>query len=161
MQKLGSLNITSLLPKPDLGPSCQLSKSKKLPFSDNTKRALHVLDLIHCDLWGPGPVPSTDGYLYYVIFVDDHSRFTWFYPLTHKSDFAQTLENFLTFVQTQFSCKVKTFQSDGGTEFLNHQVQHTFLANGIHHQVSCPYTPQQNGRFERKHRHINGSCFII
>ncbi|RVW73295.1 Retrovirus-related Pol polyprotein from transposon RE1 [Vitis vinifera] len=26
--------------------------------------------------------------------------------------------------------------------------------SGIHHQLSCPYTPAQNGRAERKHRHV-------
>ena len=29
-----------------------------------------------------------------------------------------------------------------------------FRDNGIIHQTSCTYTPQQNGRVERKHRHI-------
>ncbi|KAI3500548.1 hypothetical protein L1887_36372 [Cichorium endivia] len=154
LHKFGSLSITSILPKPGVCTSCQLSKSMRLPFSDNFKRAKHVLDLIHCDLWGPAPIASTDGFLYYVIFVDDYSRFTWFYPLKRKSDFAQTLSTFLTFVQTQFGCKVKEFQSDGGTEFLNHRISQLFITNGTHHRVSCPYTPQQNGRAERKHRHI-------
>lgn len=26
--------------------------------------------------------------------------------------------------------------------------------HGIHHQLSCPHTPEQNGIAERKHRHI-------
>lgn len=77
---------------------------------------------MHCDLWGPAPVISHDGYRYYAIFVDDFSRFTWFYPLKAKSDYFVVLNSYLNFVQTQFSCKVKTFQSDGGTEFLNHRV---------------------------------------
>lgn len=89
LQKLGSLNITSLLPKPDLCPSCQLSKSKKSPFSDNTKRALHVLDLIHCDLWGPHSFHPPMGiytmsYLLMIIpglrgFIHSHEN-----PILHK-----------------------------------------------------------------------------
>ena len=61
---------------------------------------------------------------------------------------------FITFVENQFSSKIKVFQSDGGTEFLNHHVKALLTKHGIFHQVSCPYTPQQNGRAERKHRHI-------
>ncbi|GKD57141.1 retrovirus-related pol polyprotein from transposon TNT 1-94 [Tanacetum coccineum] len=110
-------------------------------------------DLIHCDLWGPAPV-SSDGYLYYVIFVDDYSRFTWFYPLKTKSEFYTVLSAFIKLIQTQLSRKIKVFQSDRGTEFVNHTVRKFFEDNGILHRLSCPYTPQQNGRAERKHRHL-------
>lgn len=154
LAKIGRLSVTSLLPKPNICSSCQLSKSKRLPFESNPKRSLHVLDLIHCDLWGPSPIVSTEGYRYYIIFVDDYSHFTWFYPLKTKSDVSLVLPAFLTFVQTQFSCKVKIFQSDGGTEFVNTRIRSLFMENGTHHHISCPYTPQQNGRAERKHRHI-------
>ncbi|KAI3694071.1 hypothetical protein L1987_77030 [Smallanthus sonchifolius] len=122
LNKLGRIFVTSILPKPGLCESCELSKAKHLPFIENPKRAKHVLDLIHCDLWGPAPVPSKDGYRYYVIFIDDYSRFTWFYPLKAKSEFFVILTSFLTFVQNQLSTNVKVFQSDGGTEFTNHQV---------------------------------------
>lgn len=62
LQELGSLSITSVLPKSVIRPSCQLSKSKLLLFDYNLKQSLHVLDLIHCNLWGPSPIESTDGY---------------------------------------------------------------------------------------------------
>ncbi|GJX90099.1 retrovirus-related pol polyprotein from transposon TNT 1-94 [Tanacetum coccineum] len=103
---------------------------------------------------GPAPVTFVDGYRYYALFVDDYSRFTWFYPLKTKSGFFEVLVNFLKFTQTQFTCKLKVFQSDGGAEFLNSRVRQLLLDNGTHHQMSCPYTPQQNGRVERKHRHL-------
>ncbi|KAM0002129.1 putative RNA-directed DNA polymerase [Helianthus debilis subsp. tardiflorus] len=154
LNKTGCLSLTSLLPKPDLCLPCQLAKSQRLSFVNNEKRASFPLDLIHCDLWGPAPIASTDGYRYYVVFIDDYSRFTWFYPLTTKTGFYAVLSAFIQLVQTQFSRKIKTFQSDGGGEFLNHTVRKIFEANGTFHRFSCPHTPQQNGRAERKHRHI-------
>lgn len=38
-----------------------------------------------------------------------------------------------------------------------------FLANGIGHQLLCPYPPQQNGRLERRHRTIfeNGLSMLF
>ncbi|KAI3514490.1 hypothetical protein L1887_12931 [Cichorium endivia] len=153
LQKLGVLHVTSVLPKPISCKPCQLSKTQRLPFDLNINRSSHPLDLIHCDLWGPAPIMS-DGYLYYVVFVDDYSRFSWFYPLKTKNGFYGVLQAFITLLQTQFSRKIKVFQSDGGTEFVNHTVRKIFEDNGTFHRLSCPYTPQQNGRAERKHRHI-------
>ncbi|KAJ9557137.1 hypothetical protein OSB04_011751 [Centaurea solstitialis] len=154
LNKQGLLSLTSVLPKPILCEPCQLSKSHRLPFQDNTKRSSDPSDLVHCDLWGPSPVISVDGYSYYVAFVDDYSRFTWLYPLKTKSGFYSVLTAFIKFVETQFSQKIKVFQSDGGTEFVNNHVRKIFEENGTLHRISCPYTPQQNGRVKRKHRHL-------
>lgn len=57
-------------------------------------------------------------------------------------------------VNTQFEATVKIVRSDNGTEFFNSQCNVLFASLGIIHQSGCPYTPQQNGVVERKHRHI-------
>lgn len=47
---------------------------------------------------------------------------------------------------------MKTIRSDNGTEFTC--LRNYFRDRGIIHETSCVGTPQQNGRVERKHRHI-------
>ena len=76
----GHLSLTSILPNPAFCATCQIAKSHKLPFSTNNTRSNSILGLIHCDIWGPAPIKSKMSFAYYVIFVDDHSCFTWLYP---------------------------------------------------------------------------------
>jgi hypothetical protein len=132
--------------------SCQLGKSKKQPSHASNRISHQPLDLIHSDIW-TSPVQSISGYKYYVIFVDDWSRFTWLYPLHHKSDVFANFVKFKLLVENQFF-KIKQFQSDGGGEFTSNQFQSFLTKNGILHRKSCPYTSQQNGLAERKLRHI-------
>lgn len=75
-----------------------MAKSKHLSFMLNEKRAAHVLDMIHCDLWGPSPITSSEGYRFYVVFIDDFSRFSWIYPLHAKSEFCDVFIRFHKFV---------------------------------------------------------------
>lgn len=44
--------------------------------------------------------------------------------------------------------------SDNGTEFVNNQMSCFCFENGVIHQTTCVYTPQQNRVVERKHMHI-------
>ena len=62
--------------------------------------------------------------------------------------------HFKTLVENQFGVKIKTLRTDGGGEYVNNSFKSFCLDHGIHHQLSCPYTPQQNGVAERKHKHI-------
>lgn len=62
------------------------------------------------------------------------------------------LRNFVAMIETQFSKKVKRIRSDNGSEFIC--LSKYFQEKGIVHETSCVHTPQQNGRVERKHRHI-------
>ncbi|KAF6152047.1 hypothetical protein GIB67_031369 [Kingdonia uniflora] len=67
--------------------SCVMNKSSKLPFFPSNNRASEPINKIHCDLWGPAPILSNQGFRYYVIYVDDFSRFSWLYPIKKKSEF--------------------------------------------------------------------------
>ncbi|RVW23421.1 Retrovirus-related Pol polyprotein from transposon RE2 [Vitis vinifera] len=62
------------------------------------------------------------------------------------------LKKFMAMIQRQFHKDVKIVRSDNGREFMC--LKEYFDDIGIVHQTSCVGTPQQNGRVERKHRHI-------
>jgi transposase InsO family protein len=49
---------------------------------------------------------------------------------------------------------VKNIRSDNGSKFRNLQVEEYLEEEGIKHDFSAPYTPQQNGLVERKNRTI-------
>ena len=59
---------------------CVMGKMTQLPFSPSTSCTQFPLQLVHSDVWGPTLINSINGHRYYVIFVDDFTRFTWFFP---------------------------------------------------------------------------------
>jgi transposase InsO family protein len=48
--------------------------------------------------------------------------------------------------------RIKKIRSNNGTEFKNSQIAGCLEEEGIKHEFSSPYTPQQNGVVERKNR---------
>ena len=78
-----------------------------LPFHKSTSVSSAPFELIHTDLWGPSPVASKGGSVYYVSFIDDYSRYTWVYLMAHKSHFYQHFRTFHVMIQTQFSASIK------------------------------------------------------
>lgn len=132
--------------------ACQLGKSKKLPISKSISHANSPRDLVHIDLWGPSPIQSTNGFRFYIIFIDDFSRYSWIYPLKHKSEAVNAFNIFRFFVENKFSTKIKAMQCDNGGEYR--PIVSIAQATDIKIKLICPYTSTQNGRAERKHRHV-------
>jgi len=60
--------------------------------------------------------------------------------------------HFQTLVERQFSCKIKSVQTDWGGEYR--KLNQLFQTIGIHHRLICLRTHEQNGTVERCHRHI-------
>ncbi|KAG9458196.1 hypothetical protein H6P81_002704 [Aristolochia fimbriata] len=58
-------------------------------------------------------------------------------------------------VHTQFLKNIKKFRSDSRGEYVFQKFRALLNSHGTQHQLSCPYTPQQNGVVECKHRHIH------
>jgi transposase InsO family protein len=106
------------------------------------------------DLFGPVAYLSIGGSKYGLVIVDDFSRFTWVFFLHDKSETQGTLKCFLRRAQNEFELKVKKIRSDNGSKFKNLQVEE-YLEEGIKHEISAPYTPQQNGVVERKNKTLN------
>ncbi|CAL5339748.1 unnamed protein product [Camellia sinensis] len=55
--------------------SCSVSKSLRLPFQLSSSTVNKPLSLIHSDVWGPF-TPSVSGFRFYVLFIDEYSKFT-------------------------------------------------------------------------------------
>jgi hypothetical protein len=72
--------------------------------------------------------------------------------LQDKSQTQETLKGFLRRAQNEFGLRIKKIRSDNGTEFKNSQIEGFLEDEGIKHEFSSPYTPQQNGVVERKNR---------
>jgi hypothetical protein len=120
--------------------------------SKNLMTTSRPLELLHMDLFGPVAYLSIGGSKYGLVIVDDFSRFTWVFFLQDKTETQGTLKRFLRRAQNEFELKVKNIRSDNGSEFKNLQVEEYLEEEGIKHEFSAPYTPQQNGVVERKNR---------
>ena len=57
-------------------------------------------------------------------------------------------------MQNQLDRKLKRFRSDRGGEYNTKTLQYFCEKNDIIHEVSAPYTPQQNSVAELKNRYF-------
>lgn len=124
--------------------SCLVSKACDLPFPEHRHFSTSFLELIHCDVW-TSPIQSVTGFKYYVLFIDDYSRFCWLYPMHRKSDTLDCFRTFKLHVEKLCSSAIKFFRSDNGGEFISNHFAQYLRDHGIFFQSSCPHTPQQNG----------------
>ncbi|CAI7837241.1 unnamed protein product [Closterium sp. NIES-54] len=49
------------------------------------------LQTLHMDVWGPAPVGGTDQERYFLLVVDDYTRYTTVFPLRRKADVSGVL----------------------------------------------------------------------
>jgi hypothetical protein len=73
---------------------CALGKNVKGSFLSSENGSKEILDLIHSDVCGPMTVASLNGYLYCVLFIDDHSQKTWIYFLKSKDGVLARFQEF-------------------------------------------------------------------
>lgn len=109
--------------------------------------------IIHFDVW-MSTVDYISSYRYYVLFIEDYSRYSWIYPMKNKSEVFLHYQTSVAMTKNLFNASIKYLQSDGGIEYVNHYISDFFQLIGIQQRLSCPYTPQQNGLAKCKHHLI-------
>ncbi|KAK1696014.1 hypothetical protein QYE76_012711 [Lolium multiflorum] len=129
----------------------QLKKKHPIKSIVTTSRPL---ELLHVDLFGQSHYDTLGGSKYRLVIVDDYSRYSRVFLLKSKDE---THREFITFAkkaQRTYESEIKAIRIDNGTEFKNYTMQEFVDDEGIKHEFSAPYTPQQNGVVERKNRTI-------
>lgn len=131
--------------------ACMAGKQHAIYNKTMQQRATKPFDFVHSDLSGLQPT-SLGGYRYFLVFVDDYTRFTHTYFLKGKS-MTETIEAFRayhTWIKTQFGAIIRRLRTDNGTGEFANQIWHDYITNeGIQHEFSPPNTPHMNGVSER------------
>ena len=122
--------------------NCISAKMHRLHLNKTPIASTFVLEIVHSDVQGPSPITLLLGFNYYLLFVDDYTRFTWLFLLKNKSEVLSMFKHFKFVVETQQNSKLKILRTDNGSKYTNVEFQLFCFAHGILHQASCPHTPE-------------------
>ena len=113
------------------------------------RRSKEILDLVHTDIAGPFNVESVGQNRYFVLFIDDATRYVETYLLRHKSEVLAKFQEYKVKVENLHGRKIKVLRSDNGGEYTGNEFRDFCKQHGIEQQFTVPGTPEQNGTSER------------
>ncbi|GKU99886.1 hypothetical protein SLEP1_g12666 [Rubroshorea leprosula] len=149
MYEMSKLELIPTLPKNESQcKTCRLTKITRIPFP-KIERVSKLLDLVHSDVCDMHSTPSIGGKKYYVPFIDDYSKFCYVYLLNTKDEAMEKFKVYKVEVELQTETFIKCLRTDRGGEYYDPSY---FESTGIIHEITAPYTPQQNGVAKRKNR---------
>ncbi|CAI7739844.1 unnamed protein product [Closterium sp. NIES-54] len=108
------------------------------------------------DVWGPARVRGQGHERYFLLVVDDFSRYTTVFPLRSKGDVTEVLIDWIRAARLQLresfgsDLPVLRLHSDRGGEFSSARLGAFCRARGIRQTFTLPASPQQNGIAERR-----------
>ena len=133
----------------------QTRQPSRIPMSQSTE----FLDRVHSDLEGPFP-RTRQGYRYYISFLEESTGLIDIEPLKYKDDALAAFKDYKALRERQSGCQLKVLHTDGGGEYMG-EFDDYLKENGITHEVTAPYSPEQNGKAERVNRTIMGPVRAI
>ncbi|CAI7778308.1 unnamed protein product [Closterium sp. NIES-53] len=149
-------SLPPLLPSP--APPC-------LPCIEGRQRAAPhssfppttaPLRTLHMDVWGPARVSGQGRERYFLLVVDDYSRYTTVFSLRSKGQVVDVLIPWIREIRLQLreqfraDLPVLRLHSDRGGEFSSDLLRDFYLGEGILQSFTLPDSPQQNGIAERR-----------
>ena len=133
-----------LLDQPEqLCDACLAGKHRRTPFPQRAlARSTDVLQLLHGDLYGPITPPTPSGNRYFLLLVDDYSRYMWIALLPSKDGAAAVIKRIQATAERKAGKPVRALRTDRGGEFLAGDFEQFCIDLGVHRQLSAPYSPQ-------------------
>ena len=133
---------------------CEICAETKITKKSckSVTRESELLSLVHSDLGDLKHTMTRGGKNFYVIFVDDHSRFTKVYLLRTKDEVLEMFMKYKNEVENQKNKMIKRLRTDRGGEYKFNSFKEFCEQNGIIHEANPPYSPESNRIVERKNR---------
>ncbi|CAI7907940.1 unnamed protein product [Closterium sp. NIES-54] len=114
------------------------------------------LQTLHMDVWGPTRISGQDRERYFLLVVDNYTRYTTVFPLRSKG---QVVDVLIPWIRTlclqlheRFSMDLPVLHlhSNRGGEFSSDLLRDSCRGEGILQSFTLPASPQQNGIAERR-----------
>ncbi|CAI7916599.1 unnamed protein product, partial [Closterium sp. NIES-53] len=152
--------IVSGLPRslPPLPPSpappclsCVEGRQRAAPHSSSLPPTTAPLQTLFMEVWGPACVSGQGRGRYFLLVVDDYTRYTTVFPLRSKGEVPDVLITWIRAVRLQLreqfrqGLPVLRLHSDRGGEFSSDFLRDFCRGEGILQTFTLPASPQQNG----------------
>ncbi|CAI7808352.1 unnamed protein product, partial [Closterium sp. NIES-54] len=142
-------------PAPTCVP-CVKGRQRAAPHSSEFPPTEAPLQTLHMDVWGPARVRGQGHERYFLLVVDDYSRYTTVFPLRSKGNVTEVLIDWIRAARLQLRERfgsdfpVLRLHSDRGGEFSSARLGAFCRAQGIRQTFTLLASPQQNGIAERR-----------
>ncbi|CAI7845226.1 unnamed protein product [Closterium sp. NIES-54] len=135
---------------------CVEGRQCTAPHSSSFPPTTAPLQTLHMDVWGPARVSGQGRERYFLLVVDDYTRYTTVFPLRSKGELSDVLipwiRTFCFQLRERFGqdLPVLRLHSARGGEFSSDLLRDFCRGEGITQSFTLPDSPQQNGIAERR-----------
>jgi transposase InsO family protein len=130
---------------------CLRATLRRMNYTTPGKRATRPLERIFMDVGGPVRAIKGNKIVmrYWLVIVDDYSRYRWIRIMQHKSDVNSEFKNWKAWAENRLNLKIGKCRNDNGGEFTNTMIQSLHEAAGTEIETTAAHNPEQNGVAER------------
>jgi transposase InsO family protein len=111
---------------------------------------------VHGDLCGPVTPVTPGGRRYFLLLVDDLTRYMWVVVLRSKGEAANAIRRAQAVAEAECGRKLRVLRTDNGGEFTTVEFASYCADEGVQRHYSMSYSPQQNGVVERRNQTVVG-----
>ncbi|CAI7907335.1 unnamed protein product [Closterium sp. NIES-53] len=135
---------------------CVEGRQRAAPHSSSFPPTTAPLQTLHMDVWGPARVSGQDRQCYFLLVVDDYTRYTTVFLLRSKGEVSTVFIPWIRAVRLQLrerfgqDLPVLRLHCERGGEFSSDLLQDFCRGEGILQSFMLPDSPQQNGIAERR-----------
>jgi transposase InsO family protein len=104
---------------------------------------------VHGDLCGPVKPATPGGRCYFLLLIDDLSRYMWVLVLGSKGEAVDAIWHAQAAAKAECGRKLRVLRTDNGGKFTAAEFVSYCTDEGVQRHYSAPYSPQQNGIIER------------